>query len=104
MEINYFLLSQTATKLWPTDHSFKEKPARTGKPLTPEPLKNFNLLFTTSTETTFMKSPVISKLHQYLKALIPKSILFNTNDPPPFKIPFLDSMKRSLDSPLTLLN
>lgn len=71
MEINYFLLTQTATKLWSTDHSFKEKPAITGESLTPEPLKNFNLLFTTSTETTFMKSPIISKQHENLKASIP---------------------------------
>lgn len=60
MEINYFLLGYTASKLWSTDHSFKEKLALPSEPLTPEPLKIFILPFTTSTET-FMKSPKISK-------------------------------------------
>lgn len=94
------MLSQTVTKLWSTDHSSKEKPALTGESLTPKPLKNFNLLFTNSTETTFMKSPIISRQHQSLKASIS---VFKTDDPPFFNSFLRFYQKWSLDSPLTLL-
>lgn len=53
MEINYFLLGQTATKLWSTDQTFKEKPILPGEPLSPEPPENFTLPSTTYTENYF---------------------------------------------------
>ena len=103
MEINYFLLGQTATKMWSTDQSFTEKPALPGEPLTLELPETFILPFTTVTEATFTKSPIISKRPQNLRSLNSYKV-FNTDEPPLVKTPFLDSMKQvSLDSPLTPL-